>query len=126
MRTRALTPLLNVADVAASLAWYHHLGFQEMRRLERDGQPVWALAGSGALRLMLNRRGPGAAAAQAPRGDVVLYLAVDDAHAAQRTLAEAGLAPGPVQRQAHGIDAFMLRDPDGHALALASEHVQVA
>lgn len=130
MRTRALTPLLNVADVAASLAWYSHLGFEEMQRRERHGMLAWALAGNGQLRLMLNRQAPTGTgeriARPPPRGGIVLHLAVDDARAARATLAAAGLAPGPVERQPHGADVFSLRDPDGHELAVTSEPMQLA
>lgn len=128
MRIRSLTPLLNVADVAASLAWYGHLGFAEMQRLERAGVLAWALAGNGPHRLMLGRSATGTARRRArPSGtDMVLCLAVDDVHAARAALAAAGLAPGPVERRPHGADECRLRDPDGHEIGLTSAPLQVA
>lgn len=129
MRATALTPLLNVADVAVSLAWYRHLGFQELVRFEHDGRLTWAKAGSGALRLMLNRSDRVSAADRRARpgsGDAVLYLTVDDAPAAHAELVAAGLAPGPVERQSHGGDAFLLRDPDGHEIAVTGELTRLA
>ena len=124
MRADTMMPLLNVADVAASLAWYAHLGLQELQRRERDGVPQWALLGLGPHRLMLSRSDRPAPGKR--RGGMVLYLGVADAHAAHRALSAAGLSPGPVERQRYGVDEFGLRDPDGYELAVTGEPVQLA
>lgn len=129
MRIETVTPLLNVANVARSLAWYGQLGFEEMQRFESDGALVWALAGNGPHRLMLNRSDRIAAAERRARphyGDVVLYLAVASAHAAHGRLEAAGLAPGPVRRMPYQVDEFALRDPDGYEIAVTSALVQIA
>lgn len=129
MRIERQTPLLNVADVATSLTWYRHLGFQEMRRFESDGALVWALAGNGPHHLMLNQSDRIAATERRARphyGDVVLYVAVESAADAHAVLTAAGFAPGPVERQAYGVDEFVLRDPDGYEVAVTSEPMQIA
>lgn len=129
LEIETVTPLLNVADVARSLRWYAHLGFEEMQRFESDGALVWALAGNGRHRLMLNQSERIAEADRRARphyGDVVLYFGVASAHAVHAALIEAGLAPGAVERQAYGVDEFTLRDPDGYEVAVTSQLIQIA
>ena len=120
-----LTPLLNVADAAASIDFYTHtLGFSVERQFELDGKVAWARISNGATALMLNqspgraRRGPREDATS--YDDVVLYFDVDDAPKLHRQLSERGLAPGPCERQDYGVHEFTLRDPDGYELAFGS------
>ena len=129
MKFSALTPLLNVVDVAASLAWYRHLGFQERVRVEQDGVLAWAQASNDDHDLMFSRSATSAPPSRFDRpshADVVLCLTVDDAHAAQARIAAAGLAPGPMARQSYGVDGFLLRDPDGYEIAVVSRPLQLA
>ena len=51
-----LTPLLNVADVAQSVAFYRDLGFEVTARSEDAGGLVWVSLAAGGARLMLNRQ----------------------------------------------------------------------
>lgn len=124
MTVSTLMPLLNVEDVPRSLTFYREaLGFEVIQEAEIDGVTIWACIGSGEAKLMLNQpdsADSGARAARPSYSDVVLYLTVEDAHERHGALAARGLAIGPVERQAYGVDEFLLRDPDGYELAICS------
>ena len=121
---KQLVPLLNVADVARSLAFYiGHLGFTESNRYEDDGTPIWAALDYGDSSLMLNRPDHTLCDGRAARpsyGDVVLYMMVEDAAALHESLRAAGLAPGPLTREDYGMLEFLVRDPDGYEIAVGA------
>jgi uncharacterized glyoxalase superfamily protein PhnB len=129
MRIAALIPSLTVAEVGRSLRYYRQLGFEAETTLESGGATVWAKLRNGELRLMLSRadRRPAAARAARPDDDgIVLHLYVASAHEAHAALELAGLQPTAVERKAHGVETFRLRDPDGHAIVVTSAAVQIA
>lgn len=119
-----LIALLNVEDVARSIAFYQRaLGAKVESRWESEGRPRWARIAFPGGKLMLNQ--PDGADSDARRdraefGDAMLYLMCDDAPARRAALRAAGLAPGPLAREAYGNDEFALRDPDGYALRFSS------
>ena len=118
-----LTPLLNVADVAQSVAFYRDLGFEVTGRFEDAGELVWVSLAAGEARLMLNRKDRITSEQRLARphyGDLVLYLDVPSAHQMHAELSARGVTVGPVERQAYGVDEFCLRDPDGYELAIMS------
>ena len=118
-----ITPLLNVADVAASVAFYRRLGLEPAERFEDDGVLIWAMLKSGASGLMLNRQDRIHAASRRARphyGDAVFYIEVPSAATMHAALVADGIAATPVERQTYGLDEFYVRDPDGYELAIAS------
>ncbi len=119
----SMMPLLNVADLTTSIAFYRHLGFTVGDSFEEQGTMIWARLEAGDARLMLNRQDRIAAAARQARphyGDVVLYLYVGSAQEARDRLAAAGLTVSDVERAEYGQDEVYLRDPDGYEIATAS------
>ena len=122
---RALTVLLNVRDGNKSARFYcDNLGFRVDNQFERDGQLLWAQLSFHHIRIMINAS-PQRVSREPRRNaetydDAVLYFNVDDAFVLQRVLAARGCEPGPVQRQAYGLNEFTLRDPDGYELAFGS------
>lgn len=119
-----VTPLLNVADVAASVPFYERLGFTVEQRFEPEGMLHWARLRSGDGGLMLNRQtkiGVDARRARPHYGDLVLYLRVASAHAMRDRLIAAGIEVSEVERQAYGVDECYVRDPDGYELAIVSD-----
>lgn len=119
----AIIPLLNVQDVARSLAfWRDGLGFEVLQTYEWEGRLAWAQLGKGQVRLMLNGRGgdPGHRLARERYTDAVLCIAVDDVHALVRELRARGLEVEDPEAQDYGLDEVVLRDPDGYDLALSS------
>jgi len=118
------TPLLNVADVERSLAfWREGLGFEVVATWDHEGRAAFARLRSGKAELMLNRPtdvdrpGPGA---KPSYSDVVLNLRVDDVHALWRALTAKGLSVKPPERQFYGVDEMLMRDPDGYEIAFTS------
>ena len=121
----SMTPLLNVEDVSRSLGFYRdNLGFRVDEDFEHEGKLVWARISRGTVAVMINtseeRAARGARSSPQTYDDAVFYFTVDDARALRRELAEAGCDPGPVERQAYGVDEFTMRDPDGYELAFGS------
>ena len=117
------TPLLNVADVEASLGfWRDLIGFTVTYRYEPDGRLVYASLQAGEVRLMLNGRGgdPAARRARPHYTEAVLSFAVPSVHALVRDLRAKGFdAPDPVA-ESYGLDEIVIRDPDGYELAFTS------
>lgn len=123
MRIHELVPLLNVADVPRSVAFYRDaLGFEVARSFEQGGRMVWARLTCGVVELMLNQHGElsDARRRREPYRDVVLYLSVDSADDVHKRLAARGFAPGKLNDEDYGVREFQLRDPDGYEIAVTS------
>jgi uncharacterized glyoxalase superfamily protein PhnB len=117
------TPLLNVADVEASLAfWQGLVGFEVTFRYEPDGKLMYATLQSGEVRLMLNGRGGDAAARQARPHytEAVLYFGVPSVHQLVRDLRAKGFAAPEPTAETYGLDEVVVRDPDGYEIAFTS------
>lgn len=119
-----LVPLLNVEDVAASIAFYERvLGAVVENQWQMDGTVRWARCAFDGGKLMLNAPD---GAASAPRGrraefaDVVLYLMCDDALERRSQLRASGVSVGEISHVSYGNDEFALRDPDGYAIRFSS------
>lgn len=124
MEPARLTPLLNVLDVRASVAFYEALGFTVGERWDGGEGRAWRLLVCGDLRLMLNQTGRAESELRRARpdySDAVLYLYVDDAPACWRELQAAGVEGRHVGPQAYGLDEVWLRDPDGYHVIVASD-----
>jgi catechol 2,3-dioxygenase-like lactoylglutathione lyase family enzyme len=123
MQIQSCRPLLNVADIDASLAfWRGLIGFEVTQLFAPEGKPMFANLKSGEVQLMLNARGGDAGARQARPHytEAVIYLGVDDVHALVRRLRAEGFdAPDP-ERQIYGVDEICVRDPDGYEIAFTS------
>jgi len=120
-----LTPILNVSDVAASIAWFGKLGW---KKIWDWGEPLsFAGVGSGACAIYLCRDGQGGRghggkpATFGPGGDeradqgVWMMLWVDDVDAAHAECVAAGIevtfAPKDMP---WGVREMHIRHPDGH------------
>jgi glyoxylase I family protein len=123
MAMQGCRPLFNVADVAASLAfWRDGLGFEETQRFEWEGQIGYASLKCGEAEIMLNGRGgdPAARQARPHYSEAVFYFRFEDVHALCRTLTARGLQPTEPETQQYGLDEVYLRDPDGYELCFTS------
>jgi catechol 2,3-dioxygenase-like lactoylglutathione lyase family enzyme len=128
MKPRELSPLLNVADMKASLAFYvDGLGFELREEYELEDETLWVALQSGDAKLMLNRTPAGDATAIAKKrlaepsySGLVLYLYVDSAREAHAELDAAGLNPTEVEQEEYGLEEFYLRDPDGYEIGIGS------
>jgi catechol 2,3-dioxygenase-like lactoylglutathione lyase family enzyme len=117
------TPLLNVADVEASLGfWRDLIGFAVTYRYEPDGRLMYASLQSGEVRLMLNGRGgdPADRRARPHYTEAVLSFGVPSVHQLVRDLRAKGFdAPEPAA-ESYGLDEIVIRDPDGYEIAFTS------
>src|SRR5215208_3682816 len=117
MKTQSLVPMLSVADVERSIAFYRHLGFEVGNTFAPDGatKPSWAWLQSGDAQLML-------AAASEPnvvtgKHAVLFYVYTDDVAAARASLVEAGLNPGAIATPFYAPRGeFEIVDPDGYVV----------
>src|SRR5215212_1117744 len=94
MKTKSLVPMISVADVERSIAFYQHLGFEIGNTFACEGEtkPSWAWLQSGEAHLML-------AATEEPitsKHAVLFYFYADDVAAARASLVEKGLNPGAI------------------------------
>jgi len=115
MKTQGLVPMVSVADVERSIAFYGHLGFEVGNTFAAEGEtkPTWAWLQSGEARLML-------AAANKPlagKYTVLFYVYTEDVLVARTTLIDAGLTPGGITRPFYAPRGeFELIDPDGYVI----------
>jgi catechol 2,3-dioxygenase-like lactoylglutathione lyase family enzyme len=99
-------PILRVKDAATAVKWYERLGFrQRWEHRFGPGMPAFVAVEHGAMRLFLSEHAGDA------RPDTLVYLAVDDAHEAER---EFGVT---LEEASWGVE-MELRDPDGNRLRI--------
>lgn len=116
MKSRQLVPMVFVADVERSIAFYHHLGFEVGNTFTAGDatKPTWAWLYSGDAKLML------AAASEtvvAEQQRVLFYIYTDDVPSARASLIEAGLGPGEITTPFYAPRGeFELKDPDGYTV----------
>ena len=111
----ALVPMLRVASVTRSIAFYEQLGFS-LRNVEGEAEPWWAnvcaSGGAGAAELMLSK-----VSAPHEPGSTVLYYYVKDVRALHARLSAAGIAVTTIEsREYASAGEFEVSDPDGHRL----------
>ena len=126
MTVQSCKPLLNVADIEASLGfWRDLIGFEVTTRFEHEGRLAFANLRSGEVELMLNARGgdPEPRRARPHYTEAVIYFGVASVHDLVRDLRAKGFdAPDP-EAQEYGLDEITLRDPDGYEIAFTSPSV---
>lgn len=119
-----LIPLLNVENVARSIAFYEKaLAATVENQWEADGIVRWARIGFDGGKLMLNM--PDRAKSEERReraefADTVLYLMCENAPARRARLAASGLSVSEISQEEYGNDEFGVRDPDGYAIRFSS------
>ena len=121
--------LLNVSDVERAMAFYRDLIGMTLDAswADEEGRTRWAkLVGQGGSSMMLNEPSADTLTDRFTRpayGDVVVYLGienVDELHALRGRLLEAGFWPGECHDEMYGQREFIVRDPDGYEIALAT------
>ena len=118
MQTRQLVPMVFVADVERSIAFYGQLGFEVGNTFAAQGatKPTWAWLSCGQAQLMLAEANESIAADQQR---VLFYLYTDDVDAAHASLAEAGLGPDAITTPFYAPRGeFKVVDPDGFVLMI--------
>src|SRR5678816_255808 len=98
MQTRQLVPMISVADVERSIAFYRHLGFEVGNTFAPEGatKAAWAWLYGGDAQLMLSAASKPIVAEQQ---SVLFYLYTEDVATARGSLVEAGLSPGEIRTE---------------------------
>ncbi len=141
MEVLGITPILNVSDVAQSLAWFEKLGWRRCwtyndagmipgaADADSAGPANFASAGSGQVEVFLCHDGQGSRGGPVPRhaGDdtggvwmtwwVETPAAVDAAHSV--ALRHGLEVARPPQDEPWGVREFHLRHPDGHTFRVS-------
>lgn len=118
MQTRQLVPMVFVAEVERSIAFYRQLGFEVGNTFaaENATKPTWAWLSSGDAQLMLAEACEPVVADQQR---VLFYIYTDDVASAHASLAKAGLSPGVIETPFYAPRGeFRLVDPDGYVLMI--------
>jgi catechol 2,3-dioxygenase-like lactoylglutathione lyase family enzyme len=118
MKTQSLVPMISVADVERSIAFYSHLGFEIGNTFACEGEtkPSWAWLQSGDAQLMLAAEPETAAA----KHSVLFYVYTEDLAAARASLVEADLKPGEIATPFYAPQGeFELVDPDGYIVMVS-------
>ena len=116
---RSLVPLVHVANLRVSLAFYEKLGFGVCNSFTPPGAegPVWVYLASCSAQLMLNLADAPVVAEQQA---VLFYVYCEDVAAMHAQLGEAGLDVGPVNTPFYNPKGeFRLIDPDGYVVMVA-------
>ena len=122
---RAIVPMIHVADVERSAAFYQRLGFEIGNAVPREAEKKhWAWLYAPAAEDW--KRGPNLMLTRSSRPidpgaqDVLFYLYAADLTALRSELVTAGLAPGTIEYPDYlPAGEFRLRDPDGYTLMIA-------
>lgn len=130
MYAKAITPILNVSDIAASFAWFERLGWT--KRWEWGSPPRFGSVGSGECEIFLCLDGQGGRGrSPLPRtfgedGDETLdrgawmSVWVDDVDAVHaRCVAEGLEVTWPPTDMPWNVREMHVRHPDGHVLRVS-------
>jgi uncharacterized glyoxalase superfamily protein PhnB len=115
-------PVLEVADVAASMSWY-----REMLGFSADSFPVtpphqFAILRHGQTELMLRSGTSKALPGQRQyKWDVYLRLGGGQVRQLFAELTSRGVVSRRLERMFYGLAEFEIKDPDGYVLCLAEE-----
>lgn len=114
MTTIRAMPVLQVADMARSVAFYRRLGF-DGQGWDEGGETFFTIAQRGdvSLGLQLLR-----AEAMPVNSHWAAYLYVSDVTSLHAEFAAEGVSPTEIRHPTeYGCDDFDIRDPDGHLIA---------
>ncbi len=123
MQLKSLIPMLNVANVEKSIAFYQDaLDFDVLNHDEHDGRLQWAMVKSGNTELMFAH----CDASQgilipAKKEDLVLYFYPDDVDALHASLKDKGYPVSDLRVAFYGMKECDLTDPDGYQLSFGQE-----
>ena len=113
-RLSGLVPVIPVADVDRSIAFYRRLGFTVSHQLElEEGKAGWARIENGTVALMLAH----AETTPAPSSQQMFYLYGAGTLELWQELTAAGVTCSPIETPLHAPHGeFRVDDPDGYIL----------
>jgi catechol 2,3-dioxygenase-like lactoylglutathione lyase family enzyme len=128
MHAKALTPILNVSDLAASFAWFEKLGWK--KGWDWGTPPTFGGVCSGECEIFLCLDGQGGRGRSAfsttrgtePEGDSGVWMSiwVDDVDAIHRHCLDQGIeVTWPPTDEPWGVREMHVRHPDGHVFRIS-------
>ena len=122
MPMKQLTPMLSVADVQRSAAFYRDkLGFEVKHHLTlNDGTWYWCSLKRDGVELMLNSPDD-APPRQHPDPTVYYIYCPDSVDALHEELTNKGVEASDITVRFYGMKEFHVTDPDGHHLCFGQE-----
>lgn len=128
MIARSITPILNVSNFAASIAWFEKLGWK--KQWDWGTPPVFGAVQAGENNIFLcqgAQGGRGKSNLTTTKGDaetadqgVWLWILVDDVDAMHQHCLKEGIeVTFPPTNEAWGSREMHIRHPDGHVFRLA-------
>jgi catechol 2,3-dioxygenase-like lactoylglutathione lyase family enzyme len=115
MRLNGLIPMLSVAELERTMAFYcGKLGFRVNNTFGKP-KPVWCMLERDKVRLMFNQP-PGIVIFPEPKKGQIFYFYPDDLASLHAEWKTAGLAVTDLRVTVYGMKEFELRDPDGYWL----------
>jgi catechol 2,3-dioxygenase-like lactoylglutathione lyase family enzyme len=115
MSLNGLIPMLSVADLERTTAFYcGRLGFRVINTFGKP-KPVWCMLERDKVRLMFNQP-PGIEIVPRPKDHQIYYFYPDAVAALHAEWRSAGLAVTDLRVTIYGMKEFELRDPDGYWL----------
>lgn len=116
MYVKHITPILNVSDFAASVAWFESLGWA--KKWDWGDPPTFGAVGCGEVEVFLCVGDQGAAGGVWMSWWVAAPADVDAAHA--RALAQGVAVAHPPTDEPWGVRECHLRHPDGHTFRVSA------
>lgn len=118
MKVLRAMPVLQVGDMARSVAFYNRMGFHGDGWTDDGGDVVFTVIQRGDVTIALQHtKGP-----PPVNSHWAAYIYVEDLRALHGELKDAGLAVTEVRTGLpYGCDDFDLRDPDGHLIAFGQD-----
>jgi catechol 2,3-dioxygenase-like lactoylglutathione lyase family enzyme len=116
MSPNSVVPLVHVADMGRSVAFYRELGFAVGKTFEPEGKLTWAWLHNESANLMLARTDtPVDSTVQA----VLFYIYVPDVPGAHAELSAKGIRVGPIRTPFYAPRGeFRVEDPDSYVLMI--------
>ena len=115
MIAHGLTPILNVGEFGASIAWFEKLGWRKL--WEYGDPPTFGAVGSGACEIFLCLDGQGGRGGE---NGVWISIWVDDVDQVHRTCLAQGLeVTWPPTNEPWGVREMHVRHPDGHVFRIS-------
>jgi uncharacterized glyoxalase superfamily protein PhnB len=115
----SIVPRLGVADVEASIAFYHGIGFEVMDEHRGNGARDWVQLKCGNVNIVIHGHKHATGNTPPDRSAFSMYCTCEDVNALHHFLAEHGYEPTAIQNTFHGTQEFSVADPDGYHIFFA-------
>ena len=117
-----LWPLLSVADITQSIAFYRdQLGFSVISDAKNNDNVFWCRLKRGGASIMLQQAEAEDGPADSNGRGVVFYFVCDDVDALYADLTKRGLDLNPPTTAYYGMRQVFVPEPDGYSICFESQ-----